>query len=156
MRTRVQEKKQQDTTSPKGGLLALRVLNALPYSNSVKDFYTRTKHSNEMLKVGFNLAESCAVKVSSPFVSRYVSIDRFAATQLEKIENRYGVDLVAKSVGAVAYPIGYSLGLAGFARNKVAEIATPVVEYTYEVADVVIDQLLPPDYDETVEDEYRK
>jgi hypothetical protein len=87
------------------------------------------------MQVGFNLAESCAVAVSSPFVGRYIAIDRFAASQLEKvaiiccdfnymltfskIEDKYGVDLVSKSVGVVAYPIGYTLGLAGFARNKV-------------------------------------
>eukprot|EP00026_Physarum_polycephalum_P003232 Phypoly_transcript_03242.p1 GENE.Phypoly_transcript_03242~~Phypoly_transcript_03242.p1 ORF type:complete len:777 (+),score=180.05 Phypoly_transcript_03242:72-2402(+) len=150
---RVQDKQH---TSPKGGLLALRVLNALPYSSSVKDLYTRTKQSNEIFKVGLDLAESCAVAVSSPFINKYAAIDRFAALQLEKIEDKYGVDLVAKSVGAVAYPIGYSLGLAGFARNKVTGLAAPVVDYTYEVADVVIDQLLPPDYDESMEEEYRK
>lgn len=79
--------------------------------------------------------------VSSPFLSKYTALDRFAASQLEKvekhaptctfhvlipywqIEDRYGVDLVSKSVGAVAYPIGYSLGLAGFARSKVVSTA---------------------------------
>jgi hypothetical protein len=132
------------------------VLNAFPYSNLVKDFYNRTKDSNDILRLGLNIAESCAIAVSSPFVSKYVAVDKFAASQLERIEDRLGLDLVATSVGAVAYPIGFSLGLAGFARSKVLGLATPVVEYTYEVADMVIDQLLPPDDDETMEDEYRK
>jgi hypothetical protein len=43
--------KKQEATSPRGGLLALRVLNALPYSDSVKDLYSRTKQSNEVFKV---------------------------------------------------------------------------------------------------------
>lgn len=141
-----------------GGLLSSRIWNSLPYVDSVTDFYLRKKQSNEALRFGLNIAEYCASTAVNavPFKSRYEALDRFAGTTLDKLEEKYGEDLLKKSVTAIAYPVGYSLGLAGFARSKVMGIANPAVEMSYEWADIVIDKLLPPDSDESLEEEYRK